>query len=82
MSEECSNAQIAVPRAIAFTSTVGAVSGWALLLVVAYTATDTAAIAGGAQPWIEWLYQVIPPHVAVAFSVLTMYVRPIPEAHR
>jgi hypothetical protein len=72
MSEECTNAQIAVPRAIAFTSTTGAISGWALLLVVAYTAVDVTLVATGAQPFITWLFQVVHPTTATAFSTLAI----------
>lgn len=37
LAEECSNANIASPRAIVMTSTAGGVFGWFLQLVVAYT---------------------------------------------
>lgn len=37
LAEECSNANIASPRAIVLTSAVGGTFGWALQLVVAYT---------------------------------------------
>ena len=40
LAEECSNANIASPRAIFLTSAVGGTFGWFLQLVVAYTVVD------------------------------------------
>lgn len=40
LAEECSNANIASPRAIVMTSSVGGSFGWFLQLVVAYTVID------------------------------------------
>ncbi|KAI7628421.1 hypothetical protein KC346_g177, partial [Hortaea werneckii] len=40
LAEECSNANIASPRAIFLTSAVGGTLGWFLQLVVAYTVVD------------------------------------------
>ena len=37
LSEECSNSQKSTPRAIMLTATVGAIGGWILCIVVAYT---------------------------------------------
>ena len=43
LAEECSNANIASPRAIVLTSDVGGIMGWALQLVIA-TVTDILGI--------------------------------------
>jgi len=45
LSEECSNSQIATPRAIVATSAMGGIFGWFLTLVLAYTITDIEAIS-------------------------------------
>lgn len=42
LAEECSNANIASPRAIVMTSAVGGTFGWFLQLVVAYTVVDVS----------------------------------------
>ncbi|EIT74209.1 amino acid transporter [Aspergillus oryzae 100-8] len=62
LSEECSNANIASPRAIVMTSGVGGLMGWFLQLVVAYTVLDIEAIIDSdlGQPWASYLLQVMP----------------------
>jgi len=40
LSEECSNANIAGPRAIVMTAVSGLVGGWAIIMVIAYTVKD------------------------------------------
>lgn len=54
LSEECSNANIASPRAIVLTSGIGGVFGWALQMVVAYTVVDIEAVLGSdlGQPYV------------------------------
>ncbi len=44
LSEECSNANIAGPRAIVMTSISGLVGGWAIIMVIAYTVQDITVI--------------------------------------
>jgi amino acid transporter len=46
LAEECSNANIASPRAIVLTSAVGGTFGWALQLVVAYTVVNIDDVLG------------------------------------
>lgn len=54
LSEECSNANIASPRAIVLTSGIGGVFGWALQMVVAYTVVDIGEVLGSdlGQPYV------------------------------
>lgn len=74
LSEECSNANIASPRAIVMTSAVGGLMGWFLQLVVAYTVTDINAVMNSdlGQPWASYLLQVLPPSTAMALLSLTI----------
>ena len=74
LSEECSNANIAAPRAIAITSAVGGVLGWILQLVVAYTVQDIDAVMNSplGQPWASYLLQVLPQRTAIALLALTI----------
>ena len=74
LSEECSNANIAAPRAIVLTSGVGGLFGWFLQLVVAYTVVDIDAALGSdlGQPWASYLLQVLPQKVALAALSLTI----------
>lgn len=74
LSEECSNANIASPRAIVMTSAVGGLMGWFLQLVVAYTVVDIDAVmnSGLGQPWASYLLQVMPKKTALAILALTI----------
>ncbi|MCJ1434666.1 hypothetical protein MMC27_004035 [Xylographa pallens] len=74
LSEECSNANIASPRAIVLTSGVGGVFGWFLQLVVAYTVIDIPSVIGSdlGQPWASYLIQVMPQKTALAILGLTI----------
>ncbi|RAK99117.1 amino acid permease [Aspergillus ibericus CBS 121593] len=74
LSEECSNANIASPRAIVMTSGVGGLLGWFLQLVVAYTVTDIDAVINSdlGQPWASYLLQVMPRKTALAILSLTI----------
>ncbi|KAI9750375.1 MAG: hypothetical protein M4579_006499 [Chaenotheca gracillima] len=72
LSEECSNANIASPRAIVLTSIVGGTMGWFLQLVVAYTVTDIDAIINADSPWATYLLQVLPEKTALAALSLTI----------
>lgn len=74
LSEECSNANIASPRAIVMTAASGGIFGWCLNLVVAYTIIDI----GGAldsdlgQPFAAFLDQVLPTNIAITILALTI----------
>ena len=72
LSEECSNANIASPRAIVLTSGVGGILGWALQLVIAYTVTDIGAVLAANQPWAGFCYQVLSEKAALAVISLTI----------
>ncbi|EAW13927.1 amino acid permease [Aspergillus clavatus NRRL 1] len=74
LSEECSNANIASPRAIVMTSGVGGLMGWFLQLVVAYTVLDIEAVIDSdlGQPWASYLLQVMPRKTAMAILGLTI----------
>ncbi|KAL6720834.1 GABA/polyamine transporter [Lecanora helva] len=74
LSEECSNANVAAPRAIVLTSAVGGLFGWFLQLVVAYTVIDIDAALGSdlGQPWASYLLQVLPQKTALAALSLTI----------
>jgi amino acid transporter len=74
LSEECSNANIAAPRAIVLTSGLGGLFGWALQLVVAYTVIDIGEVMESdlGQPWAAYLMQVMPQNTALAILALTI----------
>lgn len=74
LSEECSNANIASPRAIVLTSGVGGLMGWFLQLVVAYTVVDIEAVIDSdlGQPWASYLLQVMPQKTTMAILALTI----------
>jgi hypothetical protein len=64
LSEECSNANIASPRAIVMTGQFGLYLGWAIILVIAYTVKDVTEVVAGpyGQPMVcalELLYSLI-----------------------
>ncbi|KAL8865941.1 MAG: hypothetical protein Q9174_006596 [Haloplaca sp. 1 TL-2023] len=74
LSEECSNANIASPRAIVLTSGVGGLMGWFLQLVVAYTIVDIEAALDSelGQPYAAYLLQILPPNTTLAILALTI----------
>lgn len=74
LSEECSNANVASPRAIVLTSAVGGLMGWFLQLVVAYTVLDIEAVIDSdlGQPWASYLLQVMPQKAALGILGLTI----------
>ena len=74
ISEECSNANIASPRAIVMTAATGGIFGWFLQLVVAYTVVDIGAVLESdlGQPWAAYLVEVVPKPVALAILAMTI----------
>ncbi|EGE02098.1 amino acid permease [Trichophyton equinum CBS 127.97] len=68
LSEECSNANIASPRAIVMTSGIGGIMGWFLQLVVAYTLRDIDEVIDSelGQPWASYVFQVMPTKLGLA----------------
>src|SRR5271170_4509102 len=61
LSEECSNANIASPRAIIMTSSLGGILGWFIMLVIGYTVVDVPSVIGSdlGQPMGSYLLQVL-----------------------
>lgn len=47
LSEECSNANIASPRAILMTGQLGMYLGWAIIIAIAYTVKDITDVVSG-----------------------------------
>jgi len=74
LAEECSNANIASPRAIFLTSAVGGTFGWFLQLVVSYTVVDIPKALNSdlGQPFAAYLVQCVPNSVAMAVLSLTI----------
>ena len=74
LAEECSNANLASPRAIFLTSAIGGTFGWFLQLVVAYTVVDISACLDSAlgQPFAAYLIQVLPQKAVLAVLSLTI----------
>ncbi|EME43597.1 hypothetical protein DOTSEDRAFT_89404 [Dothistroma septosporum NZE10] len=74
LAEECSNANIASPRAIFLTSAVGGTAGWFLQLVVAYTVVDISSVLDSdlGQPFAAYLIQVLPQKAVLAVLSLTI----------
>lgn len=74
LSEECSNANIASPRAIVITSGFGGIIGWFLQLVVAYTVVDIEAALDSdlGQPYAAYLLQILPQNTTLAILALTI----------
>ncbi|KIX98926.1 uncharacterized protein Z520_05387 [Fonsecaea multimorphosa CBS 102226] len=74
LSEECSNANIASPRAIVLTSGIGGIMGWFLQLVVAYTVVNIDDVLDSdiGQPWASYLMQILPENTALALLAMTI----------
>lgn len=74
LAEECSNANIASPRAIVLTSGVGGICGWFLQLVTAYVVVDIQEVLESdlGQPWAALLLQCLGQKAALACISLTI----------
>jgi amino acid transporter len=74
LAEECSNANIAAPRAIVLTSGVGGVMGWFLQLVAAYTVINIDDVLNDpvGQPWAAYLRQVLGHNTSLAILGMTI----------
>lgn len=74
LAEECSNANVASPRAIVMTSSIGGIFGWFLQIVVAYTVVDINATITSdlGQPFAAYLQQCLSPNTALAILALTI----------
>ncbi|KAI9788805.1 MAG: hypothetical protein M1835_002097 [Candelina submexicana] len=74
LSEECSNANVAAPRAIVLSVGIGGAFGWFLQLLVAYTVIDIPSVITSdlGQPWASYLLQIMPQKTALAILALTI----------
>ena len=74
LAEECSNANLASPRAIVLTSATGGIFGWFLQLVVAYTVVDIDAVLESelGQPFAAYLMQCMTQKMTLAILALTI----------
>ena len=74
LAEECSNANIASPRAIVMTAQSGLYVGWALILVIAYTVKDVTEVVAGpyGQPFGSLCLQVLGKRAGLAMFSLNM----------
>ncbi|TID16256.1 hypothetical protein CANINC_004255 [Pichia inconspicua] len=74
LAEECSNAQLATPRAIVLTATVGGLIGFVYQLAMAYTIVDIVAAVNdeSGQPYIAYLFQCLDRKRAIALSAFAI----------
>ena len=74
LAEECSNANVASPRAIVLTSATGGIFGWFLQMVVAYTVVDIDEVLESelGQPFAAYLIQCMPQKIVLAILSLTI----------
>ncbi|KAG5421942.1 GPT1 [Candida metapsilosis] len=75
LAEECSNAAVAVPRAIVMTSVVGGVIGFFFMIAIAYTLVSISKVAedplGLGQPFVSFMIQVMKHKLVVASTAFT-----------
>ena len=74
LSEECSNANIASPRAIVMTAQLGLYLGFAIILVIAYTVKDITQVVAGpyGQPMGSLCLQVLGQKAGLAMFSLNI----------
>lgn len=74
LAEECSNANLASPRAIVLTSATGGIFGWFLQLVVAYTVVDIGSVLESdlGQPFAAYLLQCMSQRMTLAILAITI----------
>lgn len=74
LSEECSNANLASPRAIVMTAQFGLYMGWAIVLVIAYTVKDITDVVDGqyGQPFGSLCLQVLGVKAGLAMFALNI----------
>lgn len=75
LSEECSNANIASPRAIVMTSGLGGILGWAIQLTIAYTVTNISDVINGSlgQPFVIYLQQCVSSELVYFITAVTVF---------
>ena len=74
LAEECSNANVAAPRAIVMTAQAGLYGGFAIVLVIAYTIKDLAEVIGSeyGQPFGSLCVQVLGKRAGLAMFALNI----------
>ncbi|TID16258.1 hypothetical protein CANINC_004257 [Pichia inconspicua] len=74
LAEECSNAQLATPRAIVLTASVGGLIGFVYQLAMAYTIVDIVSAVNddSGQPYIAYLFQCLERKRAIALSAFAI----------
>lgn len=76
LSEECSNANVAAPRAIVLTATCGGAIGFLFMIAIAYTLVSIDQIAedpqGLGQPFVTYLTQILSKKAVNAATALTI----------
>ncbi|KAK4546902.1 hypothetical protein LTR36_001634 [Oleoguttula mirabilis] len=74
LSEECSNANVAAPRAIVMTAQLGFYLGFPVILVVAYCVTDIDDVVAGTlgQPMGALCLQVLGPKAGLAMFAINI----------
>ncbi|KAG8853625.1 hypothetical protein FRB96_008042 [Tulasnella sp. 330] len=74
LAEECSNAQIATPRAIVMTAATGGILGWFLMLIIAYTVVDITGTLESpiGQPFVSYLQQVLNQPTVLAVTSMSI----------
>lgn len=76
LSEECSNASVAAPRAICLTATVGGTIGFLFVLAISYTTVSLEQISADplllGQPFVTYLTQIMAPKFVVTCTALTI----------
>lgn len=80
LSEECSNANVAAPKAIVLTSTFGGTVGFLFMIAISYTLVDIDEIAadpqGLGQPFVSFLTQIMKKplvNAATAFTIVSSF---------
>lgn len=76
LSEECSNAAVAAPRAICLTATLGGAIGFIFMLAIAYTIVSIEDVAKDplqlGQPFVAFLAQIMDKKFVMVCSSLTI----------
>ncbi|KAL6245272.1 hypothetical protein RBB50_008047 [Rhinocladiella similis] len=74
LSEECSNANIAGPRAIVMTAQLGLWLGWVIIMVIVYTVKDIPDVVAGqyGQPFGSLCLQVLGKEAGLAMFSLNI----------
>lgn len=75
LSEECSNAAVAAPRAICLTATFGGSVGFLFMLAISYTMVSVEKVAedplGLGQPFVTYLAQIMSKKMVLVCTSLT-----------